>query len=41
MDEDDSVVGDDGIIIELDESKFGKRKFNRGHCIEGEWILGE
>ena len=27
-------------IIEIDESKFGKRKYNRGHKVDGVWILG-
>lgn len=25
---------------EIDESKFGKRKYNRGHPVEGVWVLG-
>jgi hypothetical protein len=33
-------VGGDGIVVEVDESKFGKRKFNRGHHIEGAWVVG-
>lgn len=36
----DSVIGGEGIIVELDESKLGKRKYNRGHHVEGVWILG-
>ena len=27
-------------IIETDESKFGKRKYHRGACCEGQWIFG-
>lgn len=26
--------------VEFDESKFGKRKYNRGHITEGAWVLG-
>ena len=26
-------------IIEIDETKLGKRKYNRGHRVEGVWIL--
>lgn len=36
----DMMVGGDGIIVEIDESKLGKRKFNRGHRVEGVWVLG-
>ncbi|KAF7720450.1 hypothetical protein EC973_008600, partial [Apophysomyces ossiformis] len=28
------------IVVELDESKFRKRKYHRGHHVEGVWILG-
>ena len=30
----------DRIIIEIDESKFGKRKNHCGHRVEGVWVLG-
>ena len=33
-------LGGKDIIVEIDESKFGKRKYNRGKHIEGVWILG-
>lgn len=26
--------------MEIDESKFGKRKYNRGHRVEGSWVFG-
>lgn len=26
--------------VQIDESKFGKRKYNRGHRVEGVWVLG-
>lgn len=40
LDEDDCVIGGPGIIVEIDESKFGKRKYNRGHRVEGVWVVG-
>ena len=33
-------IGGFGHIVELDESKFGKRKYNRGKRVEGSWLLG-
>ena len=33
-------IGGEGIIVEIDESKFGKRKYNRGHRVEGVWVVG-
>ena len=33
-------VGGEGIIVEIDESKFGKRKYHRGHRVDGVWVLG-
>jgi transposase-like protein len=40
LDTDDTLVGGDGILVEIDESKFGKRKYNRGHRVEGAWVIG-
>jgi transposase-like protein len=37
---DDLIIGGQDIVVEVDESKFGKRKYNRGHMVEGAWILG-
>jgi hypothetical protein len=34
------IIGRPGIIVEVDESKFGKRKYNRGHGVDGVWVLG-
>jgi hypothetical protein len=36
----DGRIGGNGIIFEVDESKFGKRKHHRGHPVEGVWVIG-
>jgi hypothetical protein len=33
-------IGGVGKIVEIDESKFGKRKYHRGHRVEGQWVFG-
>ena len=33
-------IGGKNVIVEVDESKFGKRKFNRRHHVEGVWVIG-
>ena len=30
----------EGLVIEIDETKIGKRKYNRGRMVEGSWIPG-
>jgi transposase-like protein len=37
--EEDQVIGGPGIEVELDETKLGKRKYNRGHRVEGVWVV--
>ena len=33
-------IGGVGKIVEIDESKFGKRKYYRGKRVEGQWVFG-
>ena len=35
-----AVIGGPGIEVEIDESKFGKRKYNRGRLADGHWVFG-
>ena len=39
LDELDFMIGGDGITVEIDETKLGKRKYNRGHRVDGVWVL--
>lgn len=33
------VLGGPGVIVEVDENKFGKRKHNRGRRVDGKWVF--
>lgn len=34
------TIGGPGLTVEIDETKLGKRKYNRGHHVEGQWVFG-
>ena len=40
LDPEDDQIGGEGIIVELEESKCGKRNYNKGHRMEGTWVVG-
>ena len=40
MIENSECIGGNGVEVEIDESKFGKRKYYRGHHVEGQWVFG-
>ncbi|KCZ82396.1 hypothetical protein H312_00054, partial [Anncaliia algerae PRA339] len=40
LDFSDVKIGGPNIIVEVDETKLGKRKFNRGRLVDGVWVIG-
>src|SRR5690242_4479546 len=40
LDDHEQKIGGDGIIVEVDESKFGRRKYHRGRRVDGTWVIG-
>ena len=39
LNEEDTLIGGNGMIVEIDETKIGKRKYHRGHRVDGCWVL--
>ena len=33
-------IGGKDVIVQIDESKFGKRQYNRGKRVDGNWVFG-
>lgn len=38
--ENSKQIGGSNRIVEIDEAKFGKRKYHRGRVIDGQWFFG-
>ncbi|RLU25123.1 hypothetical protein DMN91_003215 [Ooceraea biroi] len=38
--ENSKQIGGPNCIVEIDEAKFGKRKYHRGRVIDGQWLFG-
>jgi transposase-like protein len=36
----DAKIGGINVVVQIDESKFGKRKYHRGHRVNGHWVVG-
>lgn len=39
--QDSERIGGPGKHVEIDESKFGKRKYHRGKRVDGVWVFDE
>ena len=40
LEKDNDQIGGPGKEVEIDESKFGKRKYHRGKRVDGVWVFG-
>ena len=40
LQQDNCKIGGIGKVVEIDESKFGKRKYHRGKRVDGIWVFG-
>jgi len=38
--EEEGLIGREGHVVEIDETKIGKGKYNTGRLKEGTWVLG-
>lgn len=35
----DQIIGGPEIVVQIDETKLGKRKYHRGHMVDGVWVV--
>ena len=40
LEKDSEAIGGPGKVVEIDESKFGKRKYHKGRRVDGCWVFG-
>ncbi|XP_011864121.1 PREDICTED: uncharacterized protein LOC105560006 [Vollenhovia emeryi] len=40
LDQEENMIGGPDCIVEIDEAKIGKRKYNRGRIVKGQWVFG-
>ena len=40
LEQESSPIGGHGEVVEVDESKFGKRKYHKGRRADGVWVFG-
>ena len=40
LEENHTMLGGPGVVVELDESHFGKRMHHKGRLVKGNWIFG-
>ena len=40
LEKDSEAIGGPGKVVEIDESKFGKRKYHKGTRVDGCWVFG-
>jgi hypothetical protein len=40
LDPEHETIGGENIIVEVDEAKFSKKQYNRGHRVDGAWVVG-
>ena len=40
MFENSEKLGGEGKLVQTNKCTFGKRKYHRGHHVEGQWVFG-